>query len=187
MSNLRLADRYAKSLIDLSTERGQLDKVREDMIYIQNLCKASAEFLNVLRSPIIKADQKENIILAVTKGNVSELTGAFNTLLVKKGRESDLPAIANAFINQYNTIKGIHIVKLTTAMEVSEEMKKSIQQNVQKANNFDTVELETIVDASIIGGFKLSFNNKMVDASVANDLHEIKKQFTKNYYIHSLR
>ncbi len=187
MSNLRLADRYAKSLIDLSTERGQLDKVREDMIYIQNLCKASAEFLNVLRSPIIKADQKENIILAVTKGKVSELTGAFNSLLVKKGRESDLPAIANAFINQYNTIKGIHIVKLTTAIEVSEEMKKSIQQNVQKANNFDTVELETIVDASILGGFKLSFNNKMVDASVANDLREIKKQFTKNYYVHSLR
>lgn len=187
MSNLRLADRYAKSLIDLSTERGQLDKVREDMIYIQSLCKASADFVNVLRSPIIKADQKENIIIAVTKGKISELTGAFSTLLVKKGRETDLPAIANAFINQYNAIKGIHIVKLTTAVEVSEEMKKSIQQNVQKANHFETVELETVVDASIIGGFKLSFNNKMVDASVAHDLLEIKKQFTKNYYVHSLR
>lgn len=187
MSNLRLADRYAKSLIDLSTERGQLDKVREDMIYIQSLCKASVELVNVLRSPIIKADQKENILSAVTKGKVSELTGAFNTLLVKKGRERDLPAIANAFINQYNAIKGIHIVKLTTAVAVSEETKKSIQQNVQKANHFEKVELETIVDASIIGGFKLSFNNKMVDASVANDLREIKKQFTKNYYVHSLR
>jgi F-type H+-transporting ATPase subunit delta len=187
MSNLRLADRYAKSLIDLSTERGQLDKVREDMLYIQSLCKASAEFVNILRSPIIKADQKENIILAVTKDKVSSLTSAFNTLLVKKGRESDLPTIATAFINQFNALKGIHVVKLTTAVEVSEEMKKSIQQNVQKANNFGTVELETTVDASLIGGFKLSFNNKMVDASVANDLREIKKQFTKNYYVQSLR
>jgi F-type H+-transporting ATPase subunit delta len=187
MSNLRLADRYAKSLIDLSTERGQLDKVREDMLYIQSLCKASAEFVNVLRSPIIKADQKENIIVAVTKGKVTDLTSAFNNLLVKKGRESDLPAIATAFINQYNAIKGIHVVKLTTAVEVSDETKKSIQQSVQKANNFETVELETTVDASLIGGFKLSFNNKMVDSSVANDLREIKKQFTKNYYVHSLR
>jgi F-type H+-transporting ATPase subunit delta len=187
MSNLRLADRYAKSLIDLSTERGQLDKVREDMMYIQNLCKSSAEFVNVLRSPIIKADQKENIIVAVTKGKVTDLTSAFNNLLVKKGRESDLPAIATAFINQYNAIKGIHVVKLTTAVEVSDETKKAIQQSVQKANNFETVQLETNVDASLIGGFKLSFNNKMVDSSVANDLREIKKQFTKNYYIHSLR
>jgi F-type H+-transporting ATPase subunit delta len=187
MSNLRLADRYAKSLIDLSTERGQLDKVREDMLYIQSLCKASTEFVNILRSPIIKADQKENIILAVTKDKVSALTNAFNTLLVKKGRESDLPTIATAFINQFNALKGIHVVKLTTAVEVSEEMKNSIQQNVQKANNFGTVELETTVDASLIGGFKLSFNNKMVDASVANDLREIKKQFTKNYYVQSLR
>jgi F-type H+-transporting ATPase subunit delta len=107
--------------------------------------------------------------------------------LVKKGRESDLPTIATAFINQFNALKGIHVVKLTTAVEVSEEMKNSIQQNVQKANNFGTVELETTVDASLIGGFKLSFNNKMVDASVANDLREIKKQFTKNYYVQSLR
>jgi F-type H+-transporting ATPase subunit delta len=107
--------------------------------------------------------------------------------LVKKGRESDLPSIATAFINQYNAIKGIHVVKLTTAVEVSDETKKAIQQSVQKANNFETVQLETTVDASLIGGFKLSFNNKMVDSSVANDLREIKKQFTKNYYIHSLR
>jgi F-type H+-transporting ATPase subunit delta len=187
MSNLRLADRYAKSLIDLSTERGQLDKVREDMLYILGLCKASTEFVNILRSPIIKADQKENIILAITKGKVSDLTTAFNNLLVKKGRESDLPAIATAFVNQYNALKGIHVVKLTTAVEVSEETKKSIQQSVQKANNFGTVELESIVDASLIGGFKLSFNNKMVDASIASDLREIKKQFTKNYYVQGLR
>ncbi len=187
MSNLRLADRYAKSLIDLSTEKSQLDKVHEDMTYIQSLCKISVEFVNMLRSPIIKTDQKEKIIFAVTNGKVSELTVAFNSLLVKKGREKDLPAIAAAFINQYNTIKGIHIVKLTTAVAVSDEMKKLIQQKVQAANHFGTVELETSVDASIIGGFKLSFNNKLVDASIAFDLLQIKKQFTKNIYVQSLR
>ena len=186
MPNPRLADRYAKSLIDLSTERGSLEIVQQDMRYIQALCKASREFLNMLRSPIIKSDQKEKMVAAVTKGNVSELTVAFNNLLVKKGREADLPEIAGAFINQYNALKGIHQVKLTTAVAVSDELKKSIEAKVKTANSFATIELETVTNASLIGGFVLEFDNKLVDASIAHDLREIKKQFSKNVYIQNI-
>ena len=59
MSNARLAGRYAKSLLDLALEQGQLETVYADMKYVQAVCKASAELVNLLRSPIIKADQKE--------------------------------------------------------------------------------------------------------------------------------
>lgn len=187
MSNPKIADRYAKSLIDLSSERNQLDLVRTDMLYIQALCKASREFLNMLRSPIIKADQKEKILVAVINEKVSELTAVFSNLLVRKGRERDLPEIANAFISQYNALKGIHQVKLTTAVPVSEELRKSIEANVQKANNFTTVELETAVNEKLIGGFVLAFNNKQVDASIAFDLREIKKQFLQNQFVPNIR
>lgn len=187
MSNPRLADRYAKSLIDLSNERNQLDLVRTDMLYIHALCKASREFLNMLRSPIIKADQKEKMLVAVINEKVSELTAVFSNLLVRKGRERDLPEIANAFISQYNALKGIHQVKLTTAVPVSEELRKSIEANVQKANNFTTVELETAVNEKLIGGFVLEFNNKQVDASIAFDLREIKKQFIQNQFVPNIR
>lgn len=61
MPNPRLATRYAKSLIDLSVERGQLDVVYGDMQYLQQVCKASRDFVNLLRSPVIKADKKQAI------------------------------------------------------------------------------------------------------------------------------
>lgn len=93
MPNQRLASRYAKSLIDLAIDKGQLEAVYADMLYLKAVCKSSREFLLLLRSPIIKGDQKNSIITAVTKGKVSDLTAAFNHLLVKKGRESDLPEI----------------------------------------------------------------------------------------------
>ncbi len=186
MRNPRLADRYAKSIVDFSIEKNQLDAVRADMQYIQAICKASKEFVNVLKSPVIKADQKEKILQAITAGKISEITTAFNSLLVKKGREMDLPEIASAFIAQYNTLKGIHCVKLTTATAVSEELKKSIQLKVQTANKFGTIELETAINEKLIGGFVLDFDNKQVDASVARDLREIKKQFEQNHYIPSI-
>jgi len=186
MSNARLASRYAKSLIDLATEQNQLETVYTDMKYIQSVCKASAEFVNLLRSPIIKADQKNSIIGVVTKDKVSSLTNSFTVLIVKKGRESALPEIATAFVEQYNEIKGIHQVTLTTAIAISDDVKKTIEDKVKVAQQFGKVELTTTTDPSIIGGFVLEFNNNLVDASVARDLRDIKKQFLSNEFVSKL-
>lgn len=183
MPNPRLAARYAKSLVDLSTERNQLEVVYADMKYLQAVCKASSEFVAVLVSPIIKADKKEAIISAVTGSNVSELTTAFIKLLITKGRESDLYEIAKAFIGQYNSIKDIHTVTLTTAVEISDVLKQSIQSKVNSAQGSGTVELETKVNDKLIGGFVLEFDNKLVDASILRDLNDVKKQFLKNHYV----
>jgi len=183
MSNARLASRYAKSLIDLATEQNQLETVYADMKYIQSVCKASSEFVNLLRSPIINADQKNNIIGVVTKDKVSSLTNSFTVLIVKKGRESALPEIATAFVEQYNEIKGIHQVTLTTAVQVSDDLKKSIEEKVKSVHQFASVELTTKTDEAIIGGFVLEFNNNIVDASIARDLRDIKKQFLNNEFI----
>jgi F-type H+-transporting ATPase subunit delta len=51
MSNVRLATRYAKSLIGLATERGELEKVFGDMEWLQSLCKGNRDFVTMLRSP----------------------------------------------------------------------------------------------------------------------------------------
>ncbi len=186
MSNARLAGRYAKSLLGLAQEQSQLEVVYADMKYIQAVCNASSEFVNLLRSPIINADQKNSIINSVTKDKVSVLTNSFTVLLVKKGRERDLPEMATAFIEQYNELKGIHQVTLTTAVEVGAELKKSIEDKVKAETKFATVELTTKTDDALIGGFVLEFNNNLVDASIARDLRDIKKQFLSNEYIGKL-
>ena len=183
MSNARLAGRYAKSLLGLAQEQSQLEVVYADMKYIQAVCNASSEFVNLLRSPIINADQKNSIINSVTKDNVSVLTNSFTVLLVKKGRERELPEMATAFIEQYNELKGIHQVTLTTAVEVGAELKKAIEDKVKAENKFATVELTTKTDDALIGGFVLEFNNNLVDASIARDLRDIKKQFLSNEYV----
>ena len=183
MPNARLAGRYAKSILDLAIEQGQLEAVYADMKYIQAACNASSEFVNMLRSPIIKADQKNSILSAVLKNNVGVLTNAFIVLLVKKGRESDLHEIANTFIEQYNSMKGIHQVTLTTAVEISAEVKNSIEQKVKSDNSFTSVELTTKTDESLIGGFVLEFNNNLLDASISRDLKDIKKQFLQNEFV----
>lgn len=187
MPNPRLASRYAKSLIDLSQEQGQLENVYNDVLLLQNITKTNREFSNLLRSPVVSADKKQKILEAITNGRVSAIMSVFIKLLVSKGRESNLPEITTSFIAQYKILKNIHIVKLTTAAPVSEALKNAIMEQVKKTSNIQNIELETIIDDKIIGGFVLQAGDKLVDASIAYDLKEIARQFENNDFIYSIR
>lgn len=187
MPNPRLAHRYAKSILDLAIEKGQLEKVYEDMLYLQQLTKSSREFLNVLRSPIITNEKKQAVIDAVIGKNVSEMTRSFAKLLATKSREGELPEIIVAFINQYKANKGIHTVKLTTAVPVSDSIKNKIVDQVRRTSNMQTIELETTVDPNLIGGFVLQAGDKFIDASLAYDLKQISRQFENNDFVYKVR
>lgn len=186
MNNPRLAIRYAKSLIDLATEKGVLDEVFADMQFLKSICNTNPDFVSVLKSPIIKNEKKVKILESITSGRINLITASFMKLLGIKGRELNLPEIINAFLDQYYTIKHIRKVKLTTAAPVSEEIKESFIVKLQHENK-GTIELETVVDEKLIGGFVLESEGKLIDSSISKDLKEIKKQFMNNDYIHKLR
>ena len=187
MPNPRLAARYAKSLIDLAIEKGQLEQVFADMQWLQAVNKSNKDFVNLLRSPIIKADTKKKILDAVTAGKLGQLTTGFNTLLIRKGRESNLPEIVNAFIDQYKKYKNIQVIKLTTAAPVSDSLKNAIIAQVKKTAGFQQIELEEKVNPELIGGFVLQVGDQLVDASIAYDLKTIAKQFENNDFIYKVR
>lgn len=187
MQNPRLAGRYAKSIIDLAVEKGQLEVVYADMQYLQALVKASREFVTLLKSPIVKGDKKQAVLDALTKGKIGELVAGFNRLLVSKNRENVLPEIITSFMDLYNDMKGIHKVKLTTAQVLSEELKAAILSKINLTTSMKKVELETSVDEKLIGGFVLEYNNNLVDATILRDLQDIKKQFMNNDFVMKLR
>lgn len=187
MQNPRLAGRYAKSLVVLAQEQNQLEAVYSDMKYLQQVCRQSKDFTNVLRSPVIKGDVKDKVVSEVINGNVGQLSAAFIRLLIRKSRESSLPEIAESVIEQYNEIKDIHTVKLTTAVEPGEELKASIISKVKADTGLQNIELQTEVKKSIIGGFQLEYKGNLVDASILRDLRDIQTQFRQNVYVQNIR
>src|SRR5690606_6535268 len=130
MQNPRLAARYAKSLLDLAIERNSLDATLEDIRLLDGICRQSPDFRNMLRSPVIKAGKKLQIIDAVLGAGIGVLTKGFITLLVNKSREANLPEIASAFISQYKELKKIKTVRLTTASEIGEPVREAIRARV---------------------------------------------------------
>lgn len=187
MQNPRLAARYAKSILDLAVEQNQLEATLSDMKLLEKTSNDSPEFGSVLRSPVIKSDKKLAIIDAVLGNHLSVLTKSFITLLVNKGREANLNEIASAFVAQYKEKKNIKSVKLTTATQVTDEVKQRILQKCVASLSNCTVELQENVNPDIIGGFILEMDDKLFDASIRRDLNDVRAQFLKNIYVSQIR
>jgi len=184
MQNPRLASRYAKSLLDLAIERNSLEDTLKDMRALHEVCAMSPDFCVMLQSPVINGDKKLAVINAVmARQQISVLTNAFIALLVTKGRELNLPEIAEAFIAQYNALKHIRTVKLTTATAMNDSVKKGIESKIATYMPNDTVNLTTSIDASLIGGFLLEVEDQLFDASVKKSLNDIKTSLLDNSYV----
>lgn len=187
MLNPRVASRYAKSILDLSIEQNKLDAIYADMLYLKKLVAASADFMNLLRSPVVNADLKIKAVDAVTDGKIDQLTKAFLHLMINKARESVLPEVISSFVDQYKVKKEIHTVKITTAVPLSDQLKNEIVAQVKNTSTIRNVEVEEVVDPAIIGGFVLQTGDQLIDASIAYDLKAISKQFNNNDFIYKVR
>lgn len=183
MSVQRIATRYAKSLIDLANEHGKLDKVLEDVKSFREVAK-NRDFDLLLKSPVVKGDTKQKIFNKLFQGKFDEMTMAFLTILLKKGREAQLTEIANEFVDQFKVINHISTVKLTTANKLTPEAVENIHKKLLASTaTDDKVELVTKVNPDLIGGFVVEFEDKLYDASVAHKLSLLKKEFKDNLYI----
>ena len=164
-----------------------MEDVFNDMLFLQKVIKDNRDLLVLLRSPVITADKKINVVEAVTAGRVTEITALFNKLLINKGRESALPEVITSFIQQYKELKQIHTVKLTTATPISQNLMDAFIEQIKRTTAIQNIELEAKVDEKIIGGFVLQTGDQLIDASVAYDLREVAKKFQNNDFIYNIR
>lgn len=183
MSVTRIATRYAKSLIDLATEQGKLEQVFADIHTINEAAK-HRELHLMLKSPIIKGDKKKAVLLALFGGKIETLTQGYLGLLIDKNREIYLPEIAAEFVSQYKNLKKITTVKVISATPLSENVLADLKHKIANSGiTHANVEIETALDASLVGGYVLEFDNKRYDASVTSKLAELKQSFSKNLYV----
>ena len=176
MSELTVALRYAKSLIDLATEQNALEEVNKDMDLFVHTIKANPQLNAVLANPIIYHDKKKNILENIFDGKVNKITISFFKLMVDKSRAEILYPAAVEFINQYDVKKNITKATVVSATELSETNKKTIIAEIE-ASTKGKVKLTTKTDPSLIGGFVLTVGDKQVDTSISSSLAKLKKEF----------
>ncbi len=176
MSELTVASRYAKSIIDLAGQQNLVEVINKDMQLFLHTLRKNPQLKAVLANPIVSHAKKIKILDEVFTGKVNGLCILFYKLMINKSRGEVLFETANEYINQYNIIH--HIVKATvvTPTALSAENKQKMIAEVEGATG-NTVLLETRIDPALIGGFVLTVGDRQIDTSIASDLKRLKKEF----------
>ena len=182
MKQSRATIRYAKSLISISKEQNSLETSFNDMLLVSSVCSSNKDFVNLLKTPIVKTDLKIKILNELLAKSISDLTLSFIILIAKKKREILLPEIAECFIALYKNNKNIKEVSVVTAKPLDDDLRKEVMSYIQKQSN-SKIELKEIIDESLIGGAIIRMDDKQLDASISSKLKSLKNQFSENLYI----
>jgi F-type H+-transporting ATPase subunit delta len=179
MSENRIAKRYSKSLFDLCQTKGVTDAVYTDLVEFVAVLKENRQLTNTLKSPIVNQDQKTKILNGLFNGFNSETLNFLNFVTSKK-RESNLLAIASDFISLYNDGKGIAFATVTSAVPLNQDALTKIKTMLGSQMEHKNVELENIIDPSVIGGMVIRFGDKLLDMSISKELKDLRQELIYN-------
>ena len=177
MKSSKVASRYAKSLLEIAIEQKNIDSVLGDMMFLLEINNQSKDLELLIQSPIVKADKKIEIFEKIFE-QFEEVSKSFVRLITKNGRENLLPEIATSFDALVKEHNGIVPVTLISAKKLDDQTKKSILDKVSSSVE-GTIEVNEILDESLIGGFVVRMGDTQIDASISSQFNNLKQRLTR--------
>lgn len=178
MKDSRAAIRYAKAVLSLAVENKAADLVERDVRAIAATIADNKELSGLLASPVVKSASKKKVLVEIFKGS-HQITLGLIDLLIQNKRISLLEETSFKYIILNEQLKGQDVAFVTTAIPLTPELEKSVLKKVTELTG-SKVTLENKVDETIIGGFVLRIGDLQYDASIANKLSNLKREFTNS-------
>ena len=174
----RAAVRYAKAVLELAKEQKAAEVVNNDMQLIANTIADNQELGDVLQNPVIRSRVKKAILIKIFKNTNSITQGLFDTLITNK-RLSILADVAVKYTHLFDEFIGTETAQVTTAIPLTKELESKILKKIKELTGKE-IAVKNTVDKDIIGGFILRIGDIQYNASVANNLNRIKREFSIN-------
>lgn len=171
------AHRYAQAILDIAQQSNASEQIYSNANELINLIKSNRDFLNFIKSPLIKSDKKEKVFKQLFEKNIHQILIQFISILCKRRREYILPEILNAITAEYKKRNKIVSAQLITAFKFDEELKNNLVEKMKKIKSASQVELNEQINPEIIGGFILKTDNEQIDTSIRSQLNQLYQKF----------
>ena len=166
--------RYSKALISHSIDEGNLDVMFEEICSLINILEESNDLKDFIANPTISRENKTKLLNELTDQSLPNISSLLN-LLSLNNRVDLLLDVCKVFVQQYNTYNDIVDVTVTTPVNISENLEKTIEAYLSSIKA-GKIKLTKKKDKDLIAGFTLDFDNTRLDASVKKRLEKMKKQ-----------
>ena len=170
---------YGDALFELAVEEDKVDALLEEIEQLQKVLAENDDFGRLMNHPKIIKEEKIQVARNVFEGRMSDELLGFLTIIISKDRYKDIDAILDYFIAEVKQYKGIGVATVTTAVPLREEQCRNIEQRLLDTTSYTTMEMNYILDKSLIGGMVIRIGDRVVDSSISTKLNELQKELLK--------
>ncbi len=173
-----VARRYARALLDVvQAKGGPADGPAAVRAALEGACallEQNAELRRALTHPGVPVPARKKVAAAVF-GQAPEVVRRLLQLLVERDRVDILPAVAEAFVEAWNEGRGVVSAVAVSAVELDPAQKQALSEALEKVSG-KTVELQTKVDASVLGGLRVTLGGRTLDGTVETQLLSLRRR-----------
>jgi F-type H+-transporting ATPase subunit delta len=171
----KIAAPYARALFDFSVEKNIMHQITADFQNLEIFLEEATEFTNYLNNPVMDKDAKCEVLTKTLKSQVNTETFKFLMLLVKRDRINILPSIIATYLGLVYETASIKMIEVSTAFPFANLQKNTLIQKLKELTNAREIRLVITVDSSLIGGFLIKTESKVIDFTIKNQLQNLAK------------
>ena len=170
-----LAETYAKPLFRLAEQAGDVDGVLGQLDEILELLDEHPGLRQIFEHQGIDPDRRAATIEKLFTDRADDLVLRFLLVLNDHQRLGHLPVIRHAYDQALKASRGQVDVALSTARPLSDEQRDQVAQRLSASIGREAIVHER-TDEALIGGMRIRFDDKLIDASVASQLRRLTHQ-----------
>lgn len=169
-----IPQRYAMALFKYTLDRHSTKQVYDQMKQVIASFENNPDLNKVLANPFVGREDKQKLLVAAVGNDAGQDYKSFVNLILAHNREMFAYQMALAFRKIYRKENKISSVVITTAVPMSDSERNRITGLVQKVYADRVLETVVNVDGSLIGGFVIDVDNNRMDASVSNEIEQLR-------------
>ncbi|HEX5579659.1 MAG TPA: ATP synthase F1 subunit delta [Candidatus Limnocylindria bacterium] len=169
------ARRYAEAAFQIGRADGALDDWERDLATVGDLL-ANDEVRRILQHPVIAYADKERLLQRAAGGVRPEVLNLV-LLMIRRGRPRAIEPMISHFAALLRAERGIVLAEVRTALPLEDEQRRAVTARLGELTG-DTVEMNEVVDESLIGGIAVRIGDRLYDASVRNRLERLRARLT---------
>ena len=169
------ARRYAEAAFEIGRSARTLETWERDL---QRLADALAdeELRSLVEHPAVPYAAKERVVRRVVSA-VSPQAVNLVLLMVRRGRPRAIAEMTRHFASLVRRHRGVALAEIRTALPMEEAQRSAVTDRLHELTGQE-IEINEVVDESLIGGITVRIGDRLYDASVRNRLERLRARLT---------
>jgi F-type H+-transporting ATPase subunit delta len=171
----KIATPYARALFDFSVEKNIMHQITADFQNLENFLEEAGELTGYLENPLVNKDAKREILTKTLQSQINAETFKFLMVLVDRNRINLLKSVITNYLELVYETASIKTIEVLTAFPFTNSQKDTLVQKLKELTNAREIRLIINVDSSLIGGFLIKTESKVIDFTIKNQLQRLAK------------